>query len=59
MDQAMQDALVEYGSTIKAHGLESGEPLIDAGEARFKDFRRWAYALGIVLRVEELLAALA
>jgi hypothetical protein len=56
MDQAMLDALVEYGCTIKAQGWEAGEPLIEAGEARFKDFRRWAYALGIVLRTEELLA---
>jgi hypothetical protein len=55
MDKAMLDALAEYGRTIKAHGWTAGEPLIDAGEIRFKDFRKFAHALGIMLRTKEIL----
>jgi hypothetical protein len=29
--------------------------LIDAGEKQFQDFRRWATALGIMLRTREIL----
>lgn len=49
------EALAEYGRTIKENGWKAGELLIVAGEKKFKDFRRWAYALCIVLRTKELL----
>lgn len=52
-------ALTEYGRTIKRDGWRVGEPLIDRCEKTIPDFRRWAYALGIMLRAEELLAGLA
>lgn len=52
-------ALAEYGKTIRRDGWRSGEPIIDRYERTIPDFRRWAYALGIALRAEELLAGLA
>lgn len=55
MDDQMKAALSEYGRTIKGHGWDSGEPLIARGEARWPEFRKWAYALGVMLRAEELL----
>ena len=57
MDKAMHDALAQYGETIQAYGWAAGEPLIAAGELRFKEFRNWTYALAIVLRTEELLSS--
>jgi hypothetical protein len=55
MDARMKHALLQYGAVIKRRGWDAGEPLIRAGEKRFRDFRRWAYALGILLRAKELL----
>lgn len=52
-------ALAEYGRTIQRDGWRAGEPIIDQYERTIPDFRRWAYALAIMLRAEELLAALA
>lgn len=49
-------ALAEYGQTIRKDGWTAGEPIIERHERKIPEFRRWAYALGIVLRVEELLA---
>lgn len=56
MNQEMKKALVDYARAIQDHGWEAGEHLIFRNERRFPGFRRWAYALIIVLRVEELLA---
>lgn len=56
MNKLMKTALVEYGRTIREHGWKEGEALIDAGEKKFKDFRKWAKALGIMLRAKELMA---
>lgn len=52
-------ALTEYGRTIQRNGWRAGEPLIDRYEKMIPDFRRWAHALGIMLRAKELLAGLA
>lgn len=51
----MKAALADYGQKIKRDGWEAGENLITKGEKQWKDFRKWAYALGIMLRAEELL----
>jgi len=52
-------ALAEYGRTIKEDGWRAGELVIDRYASMIPDFTRWAYALGIMLRAEELLAGLA
>lgn len=52
-------ALAEYGRTIQRDGWRSGETIIEKYELEIPEFRRWAYALGIALRAEELLAGLA
>lgn len=59
MKDELVRALTEYGRIIKRDGWKAGEPIIDRYEHTIPDFRRWAYALGIMLRAEELLAALA
>jgi hypothetical protein len=51
--------ITEYGRTIQVDGWQAGEAVIRKYESRIPDFRRWAYALGILLRAEELLAGLA
>ncbi len=48
-------ALRHYGKTIKTHGWRVGEPLIKKYSRKFPEFKRWAYALGIMLRADELL----
>lgn len=53
--KAMIQALAEYGRTIQANGWKAGEPVIEKHEKSFQDFRRWARALGIMLRADELL----
>lgn len=55
MKKALIQALAQYGRTIRKDGWKAGEPLIAKNEKRFKDFKRWAYALSIVLRANELL----
>jgi hypothetical protein len=52
-------AMAEYGRKIEADGWAAGELVIQKYESRIPHFRRWAYALGIMLRAEELLAGLA
>ncbi len=52
-------ALAEYGQTIRKNGWAAGEPVIERHERKIPEFRRWAHALGIMLRAEELLAGLA
>lgn len=55
MKSSMKEALLEYGRRIQKDGWKSGEIIIQRNEGRFRDFRRWAYALGIMLRADELL----
>lgn len=55
MDVRRRSALAEYGRTIKEHGWSAGESVIAKYEKRFKDFRKFAYALGIMLRAKEIL----
>jgi hypothetical protein len=55
MEEAMKQALVDYWRTIKRKGWKAGEPLIRRYSGRWKDFEKWAKALGIMLRAEELL----
>lgn len=47
-------ALAVYGVTIKASGWEAGEPLIARFSEEFMNFREMAWAVGIVLRSEEI-----
>lgn len=54
MNDEMKQALEEYALTIKTFGWQAGEELIVVYEEAFQDFRRWAYALAIVLRIKEL-----
>lgn len=55
MTKGMKQALACYGRTIKKSGWQAGEPLIEKESRRFKDFRKWATALGIILRAQEIL----
>lgn len=55
MTKALKQELARYGRTIKKDGWQAGEPLIASGEKRFKDFRKWAAALAIMLRAQEIL----
>lgn len=55
MSEAMKSALAEYGATIQEHGWKAGEPLIEKYSEQFADFERWAHALGVLLRTQELL----
>ena len=57
MDKEMREALAQYGAAIKRDGWKAGEPLIEAGEKRWPEFKKWAYALGIMLRAKEILEA--
>jgi|RhiMethySRZTD1v2_1073278.scaffolds.fasta_scaffold5308472_1 hypothetical protein len=54
-DVAFREALTTYAMKIRKDGWASGETLIETFEEQFPDFRRWAYACGIMLRAEELL----
>lgn len=51
-------ALAEYGQVIQRDSWAAGEPVIERYERKIPEFRRWAYALGIMLRAKELLADL-
>ncbi len=55
MKPEMKEALAAYGRTIKADGWKAGEKLIDRREKEYPEFRKWAYALGIMLRAGEIL----
>jgi len=48
-------ALAIYGATIKERGWEAGEPMIARFAEEFMDFREMAWAVGMVLRAEEIL----
>lgn len=56
MSNEMRKALAHYGAEIKHKGWKAGEPLIEKYENRFPGFRKWAYALGIMLRAREIFA---
>jgi hypothetical protein len=56
MDEDLKQVLTEYALTIRTCGWEAGEEFIAVYEEEYPDFRRWAYALAIVLRIRELLA---
>lgn len=53
--ETLKEALVHYGRTIRREGWMAGEPLIEEYERTIPEFRKWAHALGIMLRAEELL----
>lgn len=55
MKKALTQALTRYGRTIKRNGWQAGEPIIEKESKRFRDFRKWAMALGIMLRAQEIL----
>lgn len=56
MDEDLKQALEEYALTIRNCGWEAGEELIAVHEVEWPEFRRWAYALAILLRIRELTA---
>lgn len=57
MSKALKATLKEYGRTIKREGWKAGESLIKDGVKKFgPKFKKWAYALGIMLRAIELLS---
>lgn len=56
MPELMKKALGAYARTILQKGWKAGEPIIEQQERQFKEFRRWAYALGLMLRIKELLS---
>ncbi len=49
--------LARYGRIITRRGWEAGEAFVRRAEKRHQDFRRWATALAILLRAEELLSS--
>ena len=51
--------LARDGRIVKRRGWKAGEAFIRRASRRHKDFDRWAHALAIMLRAEELLADLA
>lgn len=53
-NEKLVKALAHYGATIKELGWKSGEPLIVKYSEQFLNFHELAWALGIVLRAEEL-----
>ncbi len=55
MEKILTKALARYGRTIKKKGWQAGEPIIEKESRRFRDFRKWATALGIMLRAQEIL----
>lgn len=55
MDEYFKAALAEYGSKLKADGWEAAEPIIERHSRRWPDFHRFATALGIMLRADEIL----
>lgn len=54
MDAAARQALVEYGRRIVHDGWTAGERVIRKNASKFKDFEKWARALGIMLRAREI-----
>jgi len=57
MNEDLKRALTEYILTVRTCGWEAGEEFILVHEEGFQDFRRWAYALAIVVRAREILMA--
>lgn len=55
MHNNMKAALDIYAETIRSSGWAAGEPLIVKYEEQWNDFRKWANAVGIALRAQELL----
>lgn len=55
IDRARRQALLNYGDTLVTCGWKAAEKVIAEYETKWPDFRSWAYALGIVLRADELL----
>lgn len=54
MTEEVKGRLATYGQTVVEKGWKAGEPLINEGEKLFPEFRKWATAVGIMLRVQEL-----
>lgn len=52
---AMKKELVKYGRRIKRDGWRAGERIIAQAQKRLPDFAKWAKAIRIMMRTEELL----
>jgi hypothetical protein len=50
MTPEMKAAIQEYGTTLRKQGFKAAELVIQKYEGQFKDFRKWAYALGQMIR---------
>jgi|KBSSwiStaDraftv2_1062776.scaffolds.fasta_scaffold07587_11 hypothetical protein len=57
MNEDLKQALVEYILTVRFLGWETGENFIAVQEEVYTDFRRWAYATAIMIRIDEILMA--
>ena len=55
MDREFFNALKDYAKTIKNQGWKAGESLIEKYKKRFPDFDKWATAMTIMLRLNEML----
>lgn len=53
-DEKLVKALTIYAVTIRELGWEAGEPLIARYSEAFLNFREMAWAVGIVLRSDEI-----
>ena len=54
MDEKLKKALLEYALKIKESGWKAGEAIIQKHYS-IKNFRKWAYAVGIMTRAQEIL----
>lgn len=53
--KALIEALTVYGEAVRRDGWDAGEAVILAFEPKLEEFRRWAWALAILLRCREIL----
>ena len=55
MNKAMIAALAEYGKAVLAKGWKAGEPIIRKHLEAFPDFDKFAMAMRLMMRADELL----
>lgn len=55
MSKELENALKEYAVCIKKNGWKAGEPIIEKYKNKYKDFEKWALAIRLMLRADEIL----
>jgi hypothetical protein len=55
MEEEMKEALKEYSWMVRRKGYVAATPLLLKYQDRFKDFDKWAMAIRMMFRIEELL----